>query len=334
MNMQWLEWRKGDGAGIAIMAAAGLLLPLAITDRFYLNLLFLVMLYAGLASAWNLLGGYAGQFSLGHTAFFGIGAYSSTLLYTMAGVSPWLGMLAGAGISVLLAFLISYPVFRLRGVFFAMSTIAVGETVRILLLWVRRKADIPYGITIDYQPGFGRMIFAEPRSYALLAGCFMLLVCAVVYALTRSRVGYYLRAVRDNEEAAQASGIDLRRYKLIAFLVSAAFTSVGGTLMAQYVLYIEPATVFATSISIDLALMTILGGVGTLLGPVLGAVIALPLQEFLRDWLGNAGAGAHLVVYGALLIVIVMLLPQGVIGAWSARRARKAAIAKEAASDA
>src|SRR5690606_9431283 len=118
------------------------------------------------------------------------------------------------------------------------------------------------------------------------------------------------------EEAAQASGIDLRRYKLIAFLVSAAFTSVGGTLMAQYVLYIEPATVFATSISIDLALMTILGGVGTLLGPVLGAVIALPLQEFLRDWLGNAGAGAHLVVYGALLIVIVMLLPQGVIGAW------------------
>ncbi|OZI50648.1 branched-chain amino acid ABC transporter permease [Bordetella genomosp. 4] len=323
MNLHRIDYRDGDALGAVLLVAIAIGLPFAVADRFYLNLLFLILLYGGLASAWNLLGGYAGQFSLGHTAFFGIGAYSSTLLYTMAGVSPWLGALGGMAISMALAFLISYPVFRLRGVFFAMATIAVGETVRIVLLWYRRIADIPYGISIDYKPGFGRMIFAEPRSYALMAGMFLLLVVGVCYAVSRSRAGYYLQALRDNEDAAQAVGIDLRRYKLIAFLISAAFTSLGGTLMAQYVLYIEPSTVFNTTISIDLALMSILGGIGTLWGPLLGAAVTMPLQEFLRDWLGSAGAGAHLVVYGALLVVIVMLLPQGIVGAWKDRSAKR-----------
>lgn len=315
MKLTWLDSSRTD-----LLAAIGLVLvvvglPLVVSDRFYLNLMFLVFLYAGIASAWNLLGGYAGQFSLGHTAFFGIGAYTSTLLYNMAGVSPWLGMLVGVLVSLMLAFLISYPAFRLRGVFFAMVTIAVGETVRILLLWARGKLDIPYGVSIDYQPALANMIFAEQRSYAWLAGGFVLVVAAVCYAITRSRVGHYLRALRDNEDAAQASGINLRRYKLAAFLVSAGFTSIGGTLMAQYVLYIEPSTVFNIAISVDVALISILGGIGTLMGPLIGAVITLPLQEFLKDWLGQVGAGAHLVVYGGLLVVIVMVLPEGVMGA-------------------
>jgi branched-chain amino acid transport system permease protein len=144
----------------------------------------------------------------------------------------------------------------------------------------------------------------------------MLLVTLVCYLLTNSRVGYYLRALRDNEDAAQSVGIDLRRYKLIAFLISAGFTSVGGTLIAQYVLYIEPSSVFNVTISIDLALMTIMGGIGTILGPLIGALITIPLQEFLKDWLAPFGVGAHLVVYAAILILIVMLLPEGVVGAW------------------
>jgi len=316
----WLDYRRSDAAGFAALLLLALGLPWLVEDRFYLNLLFLVMLYGGLASAWNLLGGFAGQFSLGHTAFFGMGAYTSTLLYTFSGVSPWIGMLAGAGLSMLLALLISYPTFRLRGVFFSVATIAVGETTRIMLLWLRRTTDIPYGISIAYEPGWARMIFSEPRSYVWLAACFMLLVCAVCYALSRSRPGFYLRALRDNEDAACAVGIHLRRYKLLALLPSAAFTSVGGTLMAQYVLYIEPSTVFNLAFSVDVALMSILGGVGTLAGPLLGAAMAVPLQEFLRDWLGSAGAGAHLAVYGALLVVIVMLLPQGVAGAWAQTR--------------
>jgi len=210
----FLDYRRGDAAGLAALLLLALGLPWLVEDRFYLNLLFLVMLYGGLASAWNLLGGFAGQFSLGHTAFFGIGAYTSTLLYTVADISPWIGMLAGAGLSILLAFLISYPTFRLRGVFFSVATIAVGETARILLLWLRRTTDIPYGISIAYEPGLARMIFSEPRSYVWLAAGFMLLVCAVCYALSRSRPGFYLRALRDNEDAACAVGIRLRRSSL------------------------------------------------------------------------------------------------------------------------
>ena len=316
MSISWFEIKNKDVLGALILLSVVLIAPLAVHDRFYLNLMFLVFLYAGLSSAWNLLGGYAGQFSLGHTAFVGIGAYTSTLFYNFAGVTPWIGMLAGVVLSLTLAFLISYSVFRLRGVFFAMATVAMGETVRILLLWGRSKADIPYGLSIDYQPSFINMIFSEPRSYAFLAGGFMLLVTLVCYLLTNSRVGYYLRALRDNEEAAQSVGIDLRRYKLIAFLISAGFTSIGGTLMAQYVLYIEPSSVFNMTISIDLALMTIMGGIGTILGPLVGALITIPLQELLKDWLGPFGAGAHLVVYAAILILIVMLLPEGVVGAW------------------
>ncbi len=314
MKCTWLDWHRLDfvGAGILLLIAVGL--PLAMEDRFFLNLLFLVFLYAGLASAWNLLGGYAGQFSLGHTAFFGIGAYSSTILYTFSGVSPWLGLCVGVVLSLTLAFLISYPVFRLRGVFFAMATIAMGETVRIVLLWSREKVGLPYGISINFEPGFLNMIFSNTRGYAWLGGAFMLLTTAICYLMTRSRAGFYLKALRDNEDAAQAVGIDLRRYKLTAFLLSAGLTSVGGTLMAQYVLYIEPATVFNITISIDLALMTILGGIGTIFGPLIGAAITLPLQEFLKDWLGPFGAGAHLVVYALILIGIVMLLPEGVMG--------------------
>jgi branched-chain amino acid transport system permease protein len=310
-----LETRRGDAAGAISLAVIAIGLPFAVESRFYQSLLFLVMLNGGLASSWNILGGFAGQFSLGHTAFVGIGAYASTLLYTMAGVSPWLGMLAGGCVSMLLAVVVSYPVFRLRGVFFAMATIAIGETVRILLLWARRKASIPYGLSINFEPRLSNMIFAGPRGYALLAAGFLLVVVATSYAISRSWIGAYLRALRDNEEAAAASGVDVRRYKLLTLLVSVFFTSIGGSILAQYVLYIEPATVFSTSISVNIALMAILGGLGTLLGPLIGAALALPLEEFLRDALGSAAAGAHLAAYGIALVLIVMLMPDGLHGA-------------------
>ncbi|MDX5361641.1 MAG: branched-chain amino acid ABC transporter permease, partial [Alphaproteobacteria bacterium] len=186
--------------------------------------------------------------------------------------------------------------------------------------------DLPYGLSINYEPSFWKMIFASRLEYVYLAGGFLLLVLAVAFLMDRSYIGYYLRAIRDNDEAAEAAGISVRRYKLLALLVSTFLTSLGGTILAQYTLYIEPETVFNISISINLALMSILGGLGTLLGPVVGAIIALPLQEFLRDWFGAAAAGAHLAVYGVLLIVMVVAMPQGIVGALaqviSRRRAR------------
>ncbi|WP_342641752.1 branched-chain amino acid ABC transporter permease [Rhodoligotrophos ferricapiens] len=311
---RYLDWRKADLAWLLALVFIVGLLPLLIGNDYYQNLLVLLFIYAGLASAWNILGGFAGQFSLGHTAFFGVGAYTSTLLYNYLGISPWLGMLAGGLISMLLGLIIAYPAFRMRGVFFAMATLAFGETVRILLIYSRNFIELPYGLSINYEPGFSRMIFADRWEYAYLTGAYLVLVLAVAFLISRSFMGFYLRAIRDNEDAAIASGIPIRAYKLIALLASAFLTSVGGTLMAQYILYIEPSTVFSVAFSVDLPLMAILGGIGTIAGPVIGAAIALPLREILLEMLGNAGSGMHLVVYGLLLVVIVVLLPHGLLG--------------------
>lgn len=310
----YLVLRRSDLVGLALILFVTLVLPFVVKDDYYANVLVLILIYAGLASSWNIIGGLAGQFSLGHSAFLGIGAYTSTILNNYLGISPWLGMLVGGGISVIVALLISYPTFRMRGVFFAMSTLAVGETLRILLIFSRKYFPLPYSLSINYQPGFARMIFEDRASYALLAGAYLLVCLACVFVLSRSYTGYYLRAIRDNDEAADAAGIPIRRYKLIAFLVSAFLTSIGGTLMAQYVLYIEPGTVFSIELSVDMPLMAILGGIGTILGPVIGAAILLPLREILVEMLGGAASGAHLVLYGFLLILIVVLLPHGLLG--------------------
>lgn len=318
----FFEWKRADLAWVVLLLACTIGLPLLVTNDYYLNVLVLLFLYAGMASAWNVVGGMAGQFSLGHTAFFGVGAYTSTLLYNYAGVSPWLGMIAGGVISMVLAVIIAFPAFRMRGVFFAMATLAFGETVRILLMASRKYIDIPYGLSINYEPGLARMIFEERSTYALLAGGFLILVTIVAFMISRSYMGVYLRAIRDSEEAAVASGIAMRRYKMIALLVSAFFTSAGGTLLAQYVLYIEPTSVFSMAFSVDLPLMALLGGVGTIAGPIIGAAIALPLRDVLLEAFGQSAPGLHLVIYGVALMVIVILLPNGLIGGARAIRNR------------
>lgn len=318
----YFDWRRTDGLWFAVLLAATFVLPHFIENDYYINVLVLVFLYAGMASAWNIIGGIAGQFSLGHTAFVGIGAYTSTLLYNYVGVSPWLGMIAGGLLSMLMAALIAYPVFRMRGVFFAMATLAFGETVRILLMASRKYVDMPYGLSINYDPGFIRMVFEDRSSYAMLTGAFLIIVTIFAFGLSRSYIGSYLRAIRDSEEAAVASGIPMRKYKMIAFLISAFFTSIGGTLLAQYILYIEPSSVFSTAISIDLPLMALLGGIGTIAGPVIGAVIALPLRDILLETFGQNAPGLHLVIYGIALIVIVIVLPHGLLGGVKSLRER------------
>lgn len=332
----YVAWRPRDLLGAALVLFVALVLPFLVPDDYYANVLVLILIYAGLASSWNLIGGVAGQFSLGHSAFFGIGAYTSTILYNYVGVTPWLGMLAGGAISVALAAAISYPVFRMRGVFFAMATLAVGETIRILLIYSRKFVALPYSLSINYEPGFSHMIFENRSSYAVLAGCYFLVCVSVTFVLVRSYTGYYLRAIRDNEDAADASGIRIRRYKLLAFVLSAFLAAIGGTLMAQYILYIEPGTVFSIELSVDLPLIAILGGIGTVLGPFIGAIILIPLREILVEQLGGTLSGAHLVIYGFLLILIVIVLPHGLLGGLdraSARFGRRTRVtAREAAA--
>ena len=292
-----------------------LLAPLAIENPFYLHVLVMILFYAGLSQAWNLIGGYGGQLSLGHAAFFGIGAYTSTLLFFGIGLSPWLGALAGGVLAAVTAFAISYPCFRLRGPFFTLSTIAFGEVIRILAIYFRGLTKGSVGLQIPFRPSFANFIFREKATYLYVALGFLVLTTAITWAIERSRLGHALVALREDEDAAEAVGINTHWTKLTAAMVSAFLTALGGTFYAQFVLFIEPYGVFSGDISTQLALVAIIGGLGTVSGPIVGSFIVTPLSEVARAWLGGSYRGLHFLVYGLVLIGVVILLPRGV-GDW------------------
>jgi branched-chain amino acid transport system permease protein len=306
-------------ASLAVVAAV---LAFTVRDKFYLHVLIMMLFYASISSAWNIVGGFAGQLSLGHAAFFGIGAYTSTLLFINTGLSPWIGMLVGATLATLVAGAIGYPSFRLRGPFFTLVTIAFAEVLRLLTLYAHGLTKGSIGISVPFRPAVGNFIFRQLSAYAVVAVAFLALTVLVALWIEHSRLGYYLAAIREDEDAAQALGIDAARYKLVAVLLSAFLTALGGTFYAQYIFYIEPFQTFSLDFSVLLAMMAIIGGLGTVWGPVAGAFLVTPLQEILQARLGGELQGLHLVIYGTVLIVVVILLPQGIIpsiAAWGRR---------------
>jgi len=323
-------------AGMAVVVGV---LAFTVADKFYLHVLIMMLFYASISSAWNIVGGFAGQLSLGHAAFFGIGAYTSTLLFINFGVSPWIGMLVGASLATIVSGAIGYPSFRLRGPFFTLVTIAFAEVLRLLTLYAHDLTKGSIGISVPFRPAAGNFIFRQVSAYAFVALAFLALTVLVSLWIEHSRLGYYLAAIREDEDAAQALGIDAARYKLVAVLISAFLTALGGTFYAQYIFYIEPFQTFSLDFSVLLAMMAIIGGLGTVWGPVAGAFLVTPLQEILQAELGGALQGLHLVIYGTVLIVVVILLPQGIvpsIAAWAKRtfgqrETRPAASRKEAA---
>ncbi len=304
------------------LAAAAALLPLATSNPTHLNLAILVLMAAQLGVAWNLLGGYAGQVSLGHAAFYGIGAYTSTMLLLNFGVNPWLGMLLGGAVAAALSFLFGWSCFRLKGHYFAMATIAVAELVQIgYTNW--EYAGSAVGLTIPMnQQGWAAMVFAGKAPYYWLALALLVLTLVATLAVERSHIGYYLRAIKDEPDAARSIGIDIARYKQIALCLSAFFTALGGSLYAQKELYIDPASVLGTGLSIKMALVAILGGVGTMFGPVVGAVVLTVIEEVTRVVFGGSGRGTDTIIYAGLIVVIAVFYPNGLIGWWRERRAR------------
>ena len=306
-------------AGLAVLAGV---VAFSVTDKFYLHVLIMMLFYASISSAWNIVGGFAGQLSLGHAAFFGIGAYTSTLFFIDLGVSPWIGMVIGAMLATVVAGGIGYPSFRLRGPFFTLVTIAFAEVLRILTLYAHDFTKGSIGISVPFRPALGNFIFRQVSAYAYVALAFLALTVLVSLWIENSRLGYYLAAIREDEDAAQALGIDAARYKLVAVLISAFLTALGGTFYAQYIFYIEPFQTFSLDFSVLLAMMAIIGGLGTVWGPVAGAFLVTPLQEFLQAKLGGELQGLHLVIYGTALIIVVILLPQGIVpsvAAWGRR---------------
>ncbi|MGH8983201.1 MAG: branched-chain amino acid ABC transporter permease [Acidimicrobiia bacterium] len=306
-----------------IVVLAVLAFPLVFARPFPRHVMIMIFLYGALATAWNILAGYCGQISLGHAVYFGIGAYTSTLLIREAGLTPWLGMPAGAAFAVLVSQVIGYPVFRLRGHYFAIATIGVGEIVQTLFInWDWAGGARGLFVPIKRPDSLLNFQFHESKAvYYYIALGLLAVALGVTRWLERSRRGFVFRAIREDQDAAASVGVHVAREKHVAIAVSAALTALGGTFWAQYVLFIDPESVFPLSLSILICLVAVLGGVGSLWGPLLGAAILVPLSEGTRVLLGGTGKALDLVVYGALILLIAVFQPSGLIGL--ARRFRR-----------
>lgn len=297
------------------LAGLGSLVLVFSGDTFTLNVLATTFLFAGLASAWNIIGGFGGQFSLGHSVFFAIGAYVVANLYLRAGVSPWLGLIPAAAVSALVAVLLSWPVFRLRGPFFAIATMALTEVALALANYFDTYTGGTRGLSIPFRLGFANMIFRDRLFYALLMLGFAAVCLLVALAVSRSRLGYYLQAVRDNEQAAAAAGIHVRRTKLVGMGLSAALTGIGGGLFMMQVRVVDPAALLSLfDFGVKFALVALIGGLGTVYGPVLGALVIVPVESWLRAELGGAVPGANLIVLSLILIAAALFLRRGIVG--------------------
>ncbi len=312
-------------ASTSVLAlAAALVLGPPLVSPYVLHILVLVLFFAFLGVAWNLLGGYAGQFSFGHAAFFGIGAYTSTLLLVRLGLSPWLGFLAGGALAAAFGCFAGYLAFRygLRGPYFALVTLAFAEMLRLVALnWT--VVGGPMGILIPLPragDALWRLQFPDKLPYYYLMLALLGLALWLNRTIERARLGHVLAAIRENEDAAEASGVDTLAAKLWAMAFSAFLTALGGTFYAQYFSFIDPTLAFGPAVSVEILLRPIVGGPGTLIGPVLGSLVLTPLSELTRRLI-RGRPGLDVMVYGAVLVAVVTFLPGGLVGAW--RRARR-----------
>jgi branched-chain amino acid transport system permease protein len=294
-------------AGAALLLLA---LPLIIRDIYWLDLGITVLVWASVATAWNISAGFAGGLSLGHSAFFGVGAYTASLLFLRLGLTPWLGMLAGSLLAGLLGALLGLITFRLRGPFFVLATLAFGIMVHIIAVNWRGLTRGAAGLLLPFDGGASNMLFAEFSTYWYVGLGLLGLTVGVSLAIERSRLGYYLVALREDEDAARSLGVRVVRSKVIAAALSAALTALAGSFYACFVQYIDPASTTQFELSVQIALIAIVGGMGTTFGPAIGALILIPLGEILRARLGG---GPSLVLYGLLLMVIVLAAPNGAI---------------------
>lgn len=304
---------------LGLLLVVALALPWLVTDATHQNLAILIVMAAQLGVAWNILGGYAGQISLGQVAFYGLGAYTSTLLLVQWGINPWFGILAGGLVAALVSLLVGWSCFRLKGHYFAMATIAVAEIIQIVFTnWEFAGSAVGLTLPMD-RTGWSTLVFSSKLPYYYLTLALLLLTLLANYLIERSYLGYYFRAIKDEPDAARSLGINLARYKQIAFSISCFFTALGGSLYAQKELYIDPASVLGTGLSIKMALVAILGGVGTLFGPLVGAGVLTVIEEGTRMVFGGSGRGTDLVIYALLIVLIAVYYPAGILGWFRSR---------------
>ena len=322
MDATLFDQRRRRALRLAVLIAVAVaLLPFAVEDVYVQNILILTLMYTALSQSWNILSGYCGQISLGHALYFGLGAYTTAILFTKFSVLPWFGMLAGGALSALVAMALGYPCFRLRGHYFVIATIVIAETGLLLFLnwdWAGAATGINIPVQNDSWLTFQFARSKLPYFYFALALAYV--TWLVTWVLEDSKWGYWWRAVKDNPDAAESLGVVVFHSKMAAAAVSAFFTAVGGAFYAQFVSYIDPDSVMSFQFSLLMALPAVLGGIGTLWGPAVGASILIPLTELTRSYMGGTGRGIDLILYGAMIVIIALARPEGLVGVFTRRR--------------
>ena len=307
-------WDRDLKVGLAVLLLLASLPWWALTGAYSIGIGITALTFVALALAWNVISGIGGQLSMGHGAYFGLGAYTSSLLLVRLGVTPWIGMVPGAIVAALFGLCLGYPSFRLRGVYFKLVTFVAALILEIICRsWSDFTGGDP-GLQIPLLRNAPAMYqFGSPVPYY-----YIILVMASVYFLLtrsvlRSRFGYYLQALRDDQIAAEVLGVNTLAMKLGGFALSAILTALVGTFYAQYVLFIDPASTFGMFVSVKIALAAIVGGAGTLWGPVIGGLFLVPLAEVGNAQFAATLTGVDVVLYSVVLIVVAIFLPRGLV---------------------
>ena len=306
--------------GLALLAAA--LAPVGISSKFYLDVLTLIFFTAYIGQSWNILGGYAGQFSFGGVMFFGTGAYTSSILLVTFGIPPLIGIFVAVLMGAFLGFLVGYLSFRsgLRGSYFALITLAFAELLRVLANSVEFTGG-GVGLFLTYAPGLMNLQFVSPTGFYYFSLFLLVISLAIALWLERSRVGAQLIAIRENEEAAEALGIDTLKCKLYAIMIMGGMGGAAGTFYAQKYLYIDPPISYSIALSVEMLLVSIVGGLGTVFGPLIGSVVLHVVNEVARHFIDTPGLS--LIVYGVILIFIISYFPNGLVGLFRRSRGKK-----------
>ena len=337
------EERGGAHIGLlaAFVALAALyVFPSFVASPYVLHMMILLFLSTIMGESWNIIGGYTGQYSVGHAAYFGAGAYGTLILLQSKGIPPWYGFMAGMVAALILSLIIGSICFRLRGPYFVLASIAVAEIVRLTVLNIPSVTNGAEGILLSDLPPFtinGTVItdFFSKVPFYYIGLTLAALTILITWGIQNSKLGYYLQAIREDQDAAHSLGINLTLYKNIALAISAVLTSLAGSFYAIYIKFIDPTTVLPLDLSVQIVLISIIGGIGTIWGPVVGSLVLVPLSEMLRSnviaqGLINSGlvsessgfgvflkehlAHAHVLIYGILVVVVILFMPDGVIG--------------------
>jgi len=353
LSRQTLWGQKGIstvGMIVMLVALAGLYaFPSFVQSPYALHIMILLFLSTIMGESWNIIGGYTGQYSVGHAAYFGAGAYGTMILLQKWEIAPWKGVWAGIAAALVLSLIIGSICFRLRGPYFVLASIAVAEIVRLTALNIPNVTNGAEGILLSDLPPFtiGDTVitdFVSKVPFYYIGLTLAVITILVTWAVQHSKLGYYFQAIREDQDAAHSLGINLTIYKNIALAISAALTSLAGSFYAIYIKFIDPTTVLALDLSVQIVLIAIIGGIGTIFGPVVGSLVLVPLAEALRSniiaqGLINSGlvredsglgvflkehlAHAHVLIYGILVVVVILFMPEGVLGYFKKLSARK-----------